>query len=54
MYRAHRQEVERGQAGYELELWMENMVQLGNSTTKFRLTAYFSVLLSCMEKAHTD
>lgn len=34
--RARRQEAERGQAGYELELWMENMVQLGKSTTKFR------------------
>ena len=34
--RARRQEAARGQAAYELELWMENMVQLGKGTTKHR------------------
>lgn len=34
--RAYDQEKARGQTAFELELWVENMVQLGKSTTKFR------------------
>ena len=34
--RAFDQEKARGQTAFELELWVENMVQLGKSTTRFR------------------
>lgn len=33
--RAYDQEKARGQSAFELELWVENMVQLGKGTTKF-------------------
>ncbi len=36
--RAYDQEKARGQSTFELEMWVENMVQLGKGTTKFRCT----------------
>ncbi|KAK9918436.1 hypothetical protein WJX75_004081 [Coccomyxa subellipsoidea] len=43
--RAADQEKARGQSALELELWVENMVQLAKSTTKFRTTANPEILL---------
>ncbi len=34
--RAYDQEKQRGQSGLEMEFWVENLVQLGKGTTKFR------------------